>query len=382
MILFVQPFGLGSPGGGSRIFRALLENAPFKWLSVAATPNPTPPPPFGDEIHVPGRPYFGRLERTRYSHWLQHLDCWASSRMESTFNEIIEKKDITAVHALAHGCCDTLAAFKAAKQNGLPFFLSVHDDPAYCLKGHPFREKILSRVVDCWREAKARFVISDEMGHELCRRWGKQDYRLVTDGLVDIARQARPQRPKRLSVYFMGLLHISYEANFITLQKALRIVAEKNPDFEVHLTLRGALLRREAVIEHELLRLLPFADEARVQMDMNDADLLYQPLSLHPASQAMNAYSLSTKMITYLGSGLPILFHGPADSAAGKLLATNKAAFVCGNNDPHLLAQTLSQSLGSEREPVVLSALKLANHKFQLSDVHRRFWSSFYPHKI
>ena len=30
-ILFVQPFSLGSAGGGPRILRALLERAPFVW---------------------------------------------------------------------------------------------------------------------------------------------------------------------------------------------------------------------------------------------------------------------------------------------------------------------------------------------------------------
>ncbi len=36
-------------------------------------------------------------------------------------------------------------------------------------------------------------------------------------------------------------------------------------------------------------------------------------------------YSLSTKMVTYAGSGVPILYHGPADSAAYELLNKNNA---------------------------------------------------------
>jgi hypothetical protein len=376
MILFVQPFGLGTPGGGSRIFRALLENAPVKWLSVAARPNPTPPPPFGEEIHVRGRPCFGRLERTRFAHWFQNLDGWAGSRLETKLEQIVKQHKVTAIHGIAHYCWDTLAAFKVAKQNGLPFFLAVHDDPAYCLKGHPLRDKLLPALVACWREAHARFVICEEMGQELCRRWGKQDYILVTDGLADIAKQPRPQHPNRLSVYFMGLLHISYEPNFVALQKALRLISEQNPGLKVSLTLRGAMLRREAVVYPEMLRTLPFASELEVRSDLENADVLYQPLSLDPAGWSMNAYSLSTKMITYLGSGLPIFFHGPSDSAAGKLLARHQAAFVCDSNDQEKLAQTLMPAVSTKRELVVNSALNLAARQFWLRDIRARFWGA------
>jgi glycosyltransferase involved in cell wall biosynthesis len=376
MILFVQPFGLGSPGGGSRIFRALLENAPVEWLSVAATPNPTPATPFGEEIHAQGRPYFGRLERTRFSHWFQNLDGWAGLRLESKLNQIIKQHHATAIHGIAHGCWDTLAALKSAKRNKLPFFLTVHDDPAYCLKDHPHRERLLAAIPECWREAAARFVISEEMGQELCRRWGKKDYLLVTDGLTDIAREPRPKHPGRLSVYFMGLMHIAYEPNFVALQKALHKISEAEPGLKVSLTLRCGGIRPAAVVHPELLRVLPFGSELEVQADMEEADLLYQPLSLSAAHQAMNAYSLSTKMITYLGSGLPVLFHGPASSAAGKLLARHRAAFLCHSNVPGEMPQALAHVAGPERDQVVWAALKLAAEQFRISDVRERFWNA------
>jgi hypothetical protein len=376
MILFVQPFGLGTPSGGSRILRSLLENAPAKWLSVVASPNTAPPAPFGEELHVRSRPSFGRLERTRFSRWFKHLDGWAGSRLDSKLNQIVKQQGVTAVHAIAHECWDALAAFKVAKRNGLPFFLSVHDDPAYVLQGHPLQKKMLSAVEDCWNEARARFVISEELGEELCRQWGKKDHILVTDGLADIAKQPRPAHPNRVSVYFMGLMHNSYEPNFVTLQKALRLVSERQPKLKTSLVLRCGSIRNGAVIHPEMLRVLPFGSESEVQSDLENVDVLYQPLPFDPTHALLNAYSLSTKMITYLGSGLPILFHGPADSAAGKLLKKNQAAFVCDSNDPEQLAQTLTRAIGNERGVVVLSALKLASERFQLCEVRERFWGA------
>jgi glycosyltransferase involved in cell wall biosynthesis len=375
MILFVQPFGLGSPGGGSRILRALLENAPTAWLSVAATPEPTPASPFGQEIQETGRPHFGRLERTRFAHWFNHLDGWAGSKLEKKLNQIVKRQGVTSVHAIAHVCWDTLVAFKVARQFKLPFFLTIHDDPAYCLRENPQQEKMLSGVAVCWREAEARFVISHEMGEELCRRWGKQNYILVTDGLTDIAGQPRPAHPKRMTVYFMGLMHISYEPNFVALQKALRIISERQTELKVSFVLRCGAVRKDAIVQPEMCRVLPFGTESEVLSDLENADVVYQPLSLAPGNQAMSAYSLSTKMITYLGSGLPILFHGPPDSAAGKLLDRNNAAIVCGSNDPQQLAQALLRLIGSERDQVVSSALKLARRQFRLSEAREKFWS-------
>jgi hypothetical protein len=379
MILFVQPFGLGSPGGGSRILRALMENAPLEWLSVAVTPDMIPALPFGQELQVRGRPFFGRLEKSRFVHWFQKLDWWSALRLRARLDRILEGNNVNGVHAIAHNCWDSIVAFRVAKRNDLPFFLSVHDDPVYCLQGHPLQKSLLDKIGEIWRKANARVVISEEMGEELCRRWGKRDYVIVTDGIEKIEEQPHPVHPNRLAVYFMGLLHISYEPNFVALQKALRIISEENPGLDVSLTLRGGTLPEEALVAPELVRTLPFGNESQVRLDLKNADLLYQPLSLEAAHRAMSAYSLSTKMITYLGSGLPIFFHGPSDSAAGKLLKRSRAAFVCDSVDPAEIGRDLMKSVSVERDQVVLSALNLATKQFRLSDVRERFWNVMLP---
>ena len=47
---FVQPFSLGSAGGGPRILRALLEDAPFPWQSICTSPGR--PKAWPNEIHL------------------------------------------------------------------------------------------------------------------------------------------------------------------------------------------------------------------------------------------------------------------------------------------------------------------------------------------
>src|ERR1044071_6892013 len=64
-VFFVQPFSLGSAGGGPRILRALLESAPFAWQSICTTP--ARPKAWPNEIHLPSRPGWGRIEYSRFA---------------------------------------------------------------------------------------------------------------------------------------------------------------------------------------------------------------------------------------------------------------------------------------------------------------------------
>jgi glycosyltransferase involved in cell wall biosynthesis len=62
-VLFVQPFSVGSAGGGARILRALLEEAPVAAQSVCCSPEK--PKPWRNELHVRTRPSWGRIEHSR-----------------------------------------------------------------------------------------------------------------------------------------------------------------------------------------------------------------------------------------------------------------------------------------------------------------------------
>jgi GT2 family glycosyltransferase len=78
-------------------------------------------------------------------------------------------------------------------------------------------------------------------------------------------------------------------------------------------------------------------------------------------------------MVTYLGSGVPVLLHGPEDSAAGNLLRGADAALVADSLDVRAVAEILA--FGGDRGPVVAdNALRLARQRFRLSDVRARFW--------
>jgi hypothetical protein len=174
----------------------------------------------------------------------------------------------------------------------------------------------------------------------------------------------------------MGLFLLPYEPNLVALQRALKLFQEQNPRYEVSLTLRCGGVRRHALVHPRLVKILPFGSEKEAESDMENADILYQPLSLELSDRHFTAFSLSTKMITYLGTGLPILFHGPTNSAAGSLLRRHRAAFMCATNNVKTLAALLLEIGSAKRGQVVTSALALAQSQFHLEAVRRRFWQA------
>jgi hypothetical protein len=177
----------------------------------------------------------------------------------------------------------------------------------------------------------------------------------------------------------MGLFHLAYEENLRVLCAAMERLRVLRPSMQVSITLRcGGLRSRVMRVAPDLIRVLPFGTEADVHCDLDRADLAYLPLAFGMASEPLVRYSLSTKLVTYLGSGVPILYHGPKTSAAYELLVEHSAAFFDSSLQVESLVETLRQ-VCDERSMVAQicgNALNLARNRFMLQDQRTRFWNA------
>jgi hypothetical protein len=373
MIVFVQPFGLRSPGGGPRILRALLADAPVPFLSICSWLQAPPISDVGRELHVPMRPWFGRVETTRPGRYLGLLLPLFSNQFKSRLERICCEEGARAIHAIPHGL-DFWYAFQVAQKLEIPYYLNVHDDLRYNLRGRPEMRAAIRRLGEVWTKAAHCFVISESMGRECCLRYGERPYTIITDGLTDLPDGPRPLPAKSLRVYFGGAIHESYRPNFRCLLRALEILRRKLPDTAITMTCRGS-----AAIEGGdfPVRVLPWASEAAVARDLEEVDLLYLPLPFDRKYEPFYRFSLSTKLVTYLGSGLPILFHGPPNSALGELLSQHQAGILLGSLDPARVADSLLET--RDRTEIVRNALELGRRRFWLADQRRRFWSWLAP---
>ncbi len=229
---------------------------------------------------------------------------------------------------------------------------------------------------EAWNGADARFVISDSLGDEYCRRYGQKSYEVVTDGLTELHPPRGGATAHVLRIYFMGLFHMPYEQNLRALLDALTLLQREHRELQISVTLRCEHVRPQLIEGNIPVQVLPFSDEAQVQRDLESADLLYMPLPFGEEHENFARYSLSTKMVTYVGSGVPIVYHGPKSSAAFELLSRHRAAILIPSLDPAEIAAILARTDGPARAETTSNALELAQRSFMLCDQTERFWGA------
>jgi glycosyltransferase involved in cell wall biosynthesis len=374
-LLFVQPFSLGSAGGGARILRVLLERAPFAWQSICISPER--PKAWANEMYLPSRPGWGRIEHSRLAVIPKFTAPFFAPMFRRRLKELCVKLGARAIHAVPHAGLDFAQVHAVARELALPFFISLHDDIAYTAASAGRREHREVAMRNAWCDASARFVISEALGREYCERYGARDYHIVTDGLSDLTPPRADTDSSELRIYFMGLFHMAYERNLRALLDGVGIFERQHPSVSVRLTCRCEHIRSQVVDGAKAVTVLPFANEAQVRRDMKSADLLYLPIPFGAAHEKFARYSLSTKMVTYAGSGVPILYHGPANSAAYDLLNRNNAAVFLTSLTPEEIAQALAGLAGQTRGDIAANALALAEREFMLVDQARKFWGAF-----
>ncbi|MFL6540480.1 MAG: glycosyltransferase family 4 protein, partial [Chthoniobacterales bacterium] len=372
-VAFIQPFSVGSAGGGARILRALLQDAPFAARSICTSPGR--PKPWRNELHVPSRPSWGAVEHSR----LAALPAATNTLFARAFRRRLKRRlvemNASAIHAVPHGGLDFAQAQTVARELALPFFISLHDDLAYTMPQTARAGKRERLMRNAWREAAARFVISDRLGQEYSRRYGAREFIVVTDGLTHLSQPHSSSASNELRIYFMGLFHMAYERNLRALLDAIALLEKRG--LSVNVTLRCEHVRPQVLGESKRVQILPFASEEQVQRDMHDADLLYMPMPFGDEHANFARYSLSTKMVTYVGSGVPILYHGPQTSAAFHLLNSARACIPLTTIEPDKIAGTLTGLTPQTRNEVAANALGLAREQFMLSRQTERFWGAF-----
>ena len=378
--LFVQSCSLSESGGGSRILTSMIEGQPFEKLSLNAGTRGGMPLGWIEEKHLPLRPNLRRLDRGRLARIGYALEVVAEPFFEKRLAREMERWQPDVVHIIPHWVCDFHVAWKVARAQGRRVVMSVNDDLSYLLPPfHPLREKALRLLSRIWQDADHVFSISTELGNEYGSRYGQRPFEIITDGLAIIPEKPAPAVPDRLNVYFMGLFHYDYRENLRALTCALATFQTAHPEIKVGLTMRCETLEKQidSAFPAQVLR---FASQDTVLKDMTQADLLYMPLPFGAEYEQFTRFSLSTKMVSYLGSGVPIFFHGPPESAAARLLERHQAALTCHSLDiSEILAVLKSVSDEKLRANCVENALSLARTNFQLEQLRATFRRGLFP---
>ena len=119
---------------------------------------------------------------------------------------------------------------------------------------------------------------------------------------------------------------------------------------------------------------LPFSSEAAVATDLRDARYFTCPSRSTLSMKISSTSVCPPKLVTYLGSGLPILYHGPRHGAAYRLLSDHGAAIVAASLDPAAVADAIANGL-QDVAGIVTNARRLAAEQFTLERQRDVFWS-------
>jgi hypothetical protein len=278
---------------------------------------------------------------------------------------------VAAIHSVVHGM-DFVAAHSAARRRQVPLFLTVHDHPVYTFAARSTRLLALRSLASAWQDATHRYVISPELGADMQRRFGRAPYSVVTDGISEL-RRPHENPADRCRVYFMGAFHLSYRHNLVSLLKGLACYRDRR-SVDVSVVLRGGDLSLTSEERTDIpVETLPWGSQQDVEADLEHADFVYFPLPFGAAHEYFVRYSLSTKMVTFLACGLPILFHGPSESVAARILDERGAAISIYSLDPTVICAALERA-GESRNNVVEAAQRLATDRFRIEDQRERFW--------
>ncbi|MBK0380657.1 glycosyltransferase family protein [Mucilaginibacter segetis] len=364
-LLSFHPFSLYSNGGGNRILRRLYLGREKNVSTLVVEGTPLKPHQGNiDETII----YASPLTR-KWARWkLRNLLIWLRY---NTFKPITIRKvqqaakkiQYDVLHVVQHGpFCAALCTdkFIINKQ----FWLSVHDH--YTTTHTSFDDAKL-----LWNKADRRLVISDELGKEYRRLFGDYNYEIITDGVkASEIKEPATTGSSPVIIYFAGLLHITYIPLFNVLADALDALSKQGHSFQ--LILRGT--QRIPFLDNRLFATTyreVSLNDAELKQELDSSDILYLPIKF--SIPDFYLYSLSTKMVGYLGAPGAILYHGPADSAACHLLQQHNAAVCCGKLDADELSIDILNLIANKAD-IAANAKQLAMERFDLQQIQKRFW--------
>lgn len=367
-ILSYHPFSLYANGGGNRILRRLYEGHEADVISLVVEAS-AEKLIAGKmlEIIVYAKPVINPWARWKLRNVLTWLRTTTFKKYTiSKIQKQAAKINYDTLHVINHGVFSA-ALCEGAFVNTKPLWVSFHDHYKE-VKSPEEDTKIL------WVTADRRLVISEELGQHYQQIFGNKPYEIITDG-VNPGEITIPIKTiyKQITIYFAGLLHITYMPLFNAFANAIDVLSRQG-GYSFKLILRGTqnlkfLNNRSFETEY---RQVTFNDK-ELKDELDEATILYLPIKF--TSPYFYLYSLSTKMVGYLGAPGTILYHGPGDSAAFKLLKKKNAAVCCTSLNIDELTKTISIALNQDKE-IALNAKILANDQFNMQTIQQRFWLS------
>lgn len=327
-ILIFAPYLPNQGWGGGVILRSLTQNPPadckLYWTTFNLRENQLQQTVNGIEI----LPFRTRYLRGRgVSELILHLE---SRRFAKDFNAFLRQNHIDRVWVVLAAAYDQLCLTNALVQKiQLPFHVSVHDDPILETAATQ-KQKAIRFFKNILTKANSIDVISTRMQRQYLDDYGVAST-VVTRCIPNDFPQNTAINPSVKAILMGGYGNAAAPWP----QPLFDAINLLNAQQNVSLLLFDSKLKP---YENEYIKVFDLLPENEFNAMLTKVDIGYACDDLQAENLQFAQLSLPTKIITYIGAGIPFLYHGPKDSTVGDLIKQYEAGLIVDNNDAQALA--------------------------------------------
>jgi len=253
------------------------------------------------------------------------------------------KNNVEAIWCVLEGLTLIRLASRIKKELGIPLITQVWDPPEWWLRvrkiAPKYRDKTIQEFERALRESQACATTSWAMAKEYYDKYGVETITLLPSLAPEMALppSSQPHDRKEYIIALAGQIYAKKE--WEALIAALDLV-----NWQInHRPVKINLLGRFNIEKKPGINFLGWQSQTDTIKKLSEADLLYCPYWFDPVYEKETRLSFPSKVTTYLASGRPVFFHGPAYASIAKFLVATDTGYTCHSLKPKDIVDSLTK---------------------------------------
>lgn len=270
-------------------------------------------------------------------------------RLVADIVEFAAGLDDPALWVVLEGQTLIRVAYELLQETDLPMIVQVMDPPEWWLRAHNVDQRsqgeVLSKFRAVLRGADGLAATSWAMAAHYGERFGVPAAAVVPSLPTHAAQPACDAIRKNgaFVIGFAGQIYASEE--WRSLVGALDEVGWRLAGREVRIQAHVAETSLPAAIGGQRVALKPWAPQEDLVRELAQCDLLYCPYWFDPNFEIECRLCFPSKLTSYLATGRPVLFHGPAYASPGAFLAQADAGFMCNSLEAEAVRAVIAEAI-------------------------------------
>jgi glycosyltransferase involved in cell wall biosynthesis len=256
---------------------------------------------------------------------------------------------VNAIWAILEGQTLVRMALPLAKRLNVPLFTQVFDPLPWWMKAHGIdtwhTRSVLAQFDRTIRASEACATASRSMADAYFNRYGARCVPLIASHPATLA--APPGR----ALNHQGELTIAMAGQFYAAEEWNNLVRSVEA---ANWTVVGRKVRIQILGAHKpdygsdlpQIDFLGWKSQQEAVEILSQADILYCPYPFSADMEEVARLSFPSKLVLYLLSGRPVLFHGPSWSSPGQYMEEVRAGVICGELNGNSVYGALERLVG------------------------------------